>query len=453
MADPVISDPLIWMDNEAERTIIGKILSAKTYSRTAIERILQKAWNLQSGFDVIEVTGNAFLFKFVEEEEYNRILRGRPWSINGCLLNLVERSKYKAYEDFDFSHCPVWIQIHNIPLEAMCLENVVMIGGYVGEVLLAEDPHLHGRLFQNFLRARILLDLRKALAYGFWMNKPDGGRIWITVLYEKLQNFCFNCGKLGHDNRSCRSVKAMSAANSTEPCFGPWTTTSQCRTRDEAIVVVRNEWVEATYFRRRKEEAMMRRKKEQRSVEGCDPKLEEENLFFIKLNTSSGSWRDWEASSIGDERSPCGEDGDAEAKSPIEDHVDRDLCFSTTPQGPSIAVKEVMGGKVQYPGVAINLPPLSDFGSDLPNTSKALSPEIEGKASLSMVPYCGGSLKEVTNSLCGLGLKRGAEESFDLPSLKKRKTGVVGEDPVGAAISTYAGVLRKGKARQRNCTR
>ncbi|KAI9087483.1 hypothetical protein K1719_030623 [Acacia pycnantha] len=117
-------------------------MSSKSYSRAAIEMILQKAWNLQSGFDAIEITGNAFMFKLSEEEEYNRILRDRPWSINGCLLNLMERVKYKAYEDFEFSQCPVWIQIHNILMEAICLENTIMIGGYVGEVVLAEDPCL-----------------------------------------------------------------------------------------------------------------------------------------------------------------------------------------------------------------------------------------------------------------------------------------------------------------------
>ncbi|KAI9123246.1 hypothetical protein K1719_006135 [Acacia pycnantha] len=103
MVEPIISDPLVWKKNEVEKTLIGKIMSSKSYSRAAIERILQKAWNLQSGFDAIEITGNAFMFKLSEEEEYNRILRDRPWSINGCLLNLMERVKYKAYEDFEFS--------------------------------------------------------------------------------------------------------------------------------------------------------------------------------------------------------------------------------------------------------------------------------------------------------------------------------------------------------------
>ncbi|KAI9079933.1 hypothetical protein K1719_038179 [Acacia pycnantha] len=113
--------PLIWKETKRERILIGK-----------------------EGFDVIEVTGNAFMFRFSEEEKYYRVLRGRPWSINGRVLNLLERSKYNSYEEFDFSRCPVWIQIHNVPMEAWCLENVILLGSSVGEVALAEDPFYKG---------------------------------------------------------------------------------------------------------------------------------------------------------------------------------------------------------------------------------------------------------------------------------------------------------------------
>ncbi|KAK4252765.1 hypothetical protein QN277_014311 [Acacia crassicarpa] len=186
MVDPHISSPLIWKEEDTTRVLIGKILSSKSYTRGAVERILQKAWNLQSGFDVIEVKGNAFMFKFVHLEEYNRILRGRPWSINGCILNLMERSKFKTCEEFDFSCCPMWIQIHNVPMEALCVENAIMIGGYVVEVVLAEDPHYKDRYLHNFLRVRVILDLRKTLASGFWMSKPNSSRFWISIRYEKL---------------------------------------------------------------------------------------------------------------------------------------------------------------------------------------------------------------------------------------------------------------------------
>ncbi|KAI9081399.1 hypothetical protein K1719_036662 [Acacia pycnantha] len=242
MEEIQISSPLIWKESDAEKILIGKVLANKVYTRSTIKTILRKAWNLPEGFDVVEINGNAFMFKFAKEEEYSKILRGRPWTINGCLLNLMERSKYKSCEEFDFSRCPVWIQIHNVPLEALCLENAITIGGYVGEVMLAEDPFYNGRYLRKFLRARIVLDLRKPLSYGFWLPRPDSRKIWLSVRYEKLQSFCYNCGKLGHDNRNCNSE------------------------------------------RRRKEEALKKKSREDKEKHRSASPPPEDDLFFIRLH-------------------------------------------------------------------------------------------------------------------------------------------------------------------------
>ncbi|KAI9106909.1 hypothetical protein K1719_022437 [Acacia pycnantha] len=287
MEDPKISAPLIWKKDGVERIIVGKILSTRMYTRATLVSILQKAWNLQSGFDVLEIEGNAFIFKFEKDEEYNRILRGRPWSINGCLLSLLERSKYKSCEEFDFSRCLIWIQIHNVPLEALCLENAVMVGGYVGEVVLAEDPHYNNRYLRNFLRARVLIDLRKPLAYGFWLPKPDGGKTWISIRYEKLPNFCYNCGKLGHDNRNCKIERLMSVAKTSEPRFGPWLTTNACRSWEEVVSIISKDWVEAGYVRKKQEEAVCRGRSEGEQRAESESVDVEDDLFTIRTHKPS----------------------------------------------------------------------------------------------------------------------------------------------------------------------
>ncbi|KAI9078410.1 hypothetical protein K1719_039629 [Acacia pycnantha] len=249
-----------------------------------MESILRKAWNLPKGFDVIKINGNTFMFNFVKEEEYNRVLRGRPWSINGFLLNLMERSKYKTYEEFDFSRGPMWIQMHNVPMEALCLENTVTIGGYVGEVMLAENLIYNGKYVHGCMRAKVLLDLKNPLAYGFWMDRPDGEKAWIPIRYEKLQNFCYKCGKIGHDNRNCKYEQLMSAFDPSEPWYGAWLTTNMSRNRDDITEIVQSDWSESRYVQKKKEEALRRKREEDVQKATMSSNLQEEELFVIKMH-------------------------------------------------------------------------------------------------------------------------------------------------------------------------
>ncbi|KAI9112656.1 hypothetical protein K1719_016322 [Acacia pycnantha] len=451
MAEIQISTPLIWKEATIERILVGKVLANKTFTRSAMEAILSKAWNLQEGIDVVEINDNAFLFKFEDENEYNRILRGRPWSINSHLLNLMERSKYKSYEEFDFSLCPVWIQMHNVPIEAMCLENTIRIGEHVGKVMLAEDPFYNGRFLRSFLRARIILDLKRPLAHGFWMPTPEKKKVWISILYEKLQCFCYNCGRIGHDNRICKSEKLMSTLDPSMPRFGNWLTTNQCRNWDEVMAVVCKDWVEADYVRKRQEEASIRRANAEKSKNENEKKVDETELFFIRMNKAT--MRSTEAASnvymgtpdaMGENTCSDGEiclevknRRKVQHQSNLHDNIDRgeerrcSVCQANVGEPSSKAEVSSVNHIAFDAGVSTN------------QTTDAL---IEND--MAIVLYNGGVLGEITNGMKGLGLKRNAEDRWG-SSLSKRRKKMDEELSPKLTISAYAENLRKSKARIR----
>ncbi|KAI9110533.1 hypothetical protein K1719_018399 [Acacia pycnantha] len=314
----------------------------------------------------------------------------------------MERSQYKSYEEFDFGRCPIWIQVHNVPLEALCLENAIMIGGYVGEVVLAEDPHYNGRYLRNFLRVRILLDLRKSLAYGFWLPKPNGSRAWISIRYEKLPNFCYSCGKVGHDNRNCKSEKLMSAVNVSEPRFGSWLSTNVCRSWEE-VMVIRTK-VESTY--------------------------EEEDLFTIKMHKPSKGFQ--------------------EQKQVID--LDRKNAMQNCHK--KVTSKEATG--LAEVSLTSNSDALEDPNMSLiqhSDVNPSTSTSVQQEHSLAIIPFSGKILTEVINVLDGLGLKRNAEEELASKVDKKRRTNNLKADVSTPVVSLYAGSLRKAKSRARSTTK
>ncbi|KAI9109887.1 hypothetical protein K1719_018928 [Acacia pycnantha] len=375
MEEIQISTPLVWREAESERILIGKVLSNKTYTRATIEAILKKAWNLPEGFDVIEINGNAFMFKFTDKEEFNRVLRGRPWSINGFLLNLMERSTYKTCEEFDFSRCPVWIQMHNVPMEAWCLENAITIGGYVGEVVLAEDPCYNGRYLRGFLRARVLLNLKKPIACGFWMPRPD----------EK-------------------------------PRFGAWLTTNACRCWDEVMVVVRSDWSESEHARKKKEEAIKRKNEEVKRKSEEVPKADDDELFVIRIDKPLAVNRDWDLMKNKARRAPNAEENPNVDRKGLK----QDMRNAGIAQPENQGVKERIHDSADVVGRV-------SMGTKA-NTVKALDDEIPCRSDkpcnsqegnpMAMVVYGRRMLGDITNKIEVLGTKRNAVEEWETSRLR-----------------------------------
>ncbi|KAK4263571.1 hypothetical protein QN277_028964 [Acacia crassicarpa] len=457
MEEVQISSPLIWNEVETKNILIGKILVNKVYSRVAMESILCKAWNLQSGFEVTEITGNAFLFKFKCEEDYIRILRGRPWSINGTLLNLQERSKYKAYEEFDFSCCPIWIQIHNVPLEALCLANAVTIGGHVEEVLLVEDPFYHGRYLRNFLRARIMIDLQKPLAYGFWMPRPDGRKTWITIKYEKLQTFCYKCGKIGHDNCICQSEKLMSCYKPEEPRYGAWLSTTVCRSWDETLVVLSTNEAEAMYVKRKKEEDEKKSKDEGSTKTRGEGLIREDDLFHIRISSPMPGTQRRGINEIRKVKETTVEEtleaevtkAPSSSNKPTVQRVGTEAHHGSSGMDTIGDIKSPEGSGAVKRYVKLDSPYEEDSGL-MACTSMAVESEVAN--SMALVVYNGCTMNEVLKGINNLGLKREAAKEWESGEPKRRKCEEKSSSPLND-ISNYANSLKKIKARIRRSGR
>lgn len=84
-----------------------------------------------------------------------------------------------------------------------------------------EDPSLA----RGFLRARVVVDTTNPLLTGCWLHRGQDTETWVEFCYERLQDFCYKCGRIGHVNTEC----TFGALRGGAAGFGEWTKTAHVR--------------------------------------------------------------------------------------------------------------------------------------------------------------------------------------------------------------------------------
>ncbi|CAL9016473.1 unnamed protein product [Prunus brigantina] len=211
---------------ESGPKLAGAIIARKIPNRGAIKTILQNAWALFGEAKIFYLKENLFTVVVQDEDMADQIINGGPWSVMGYCFNIHRWPSSMAIEELPLHKVAFWIQAHGIPLNLLTAGNALEIGEKLGEVIEVEDPWEKGS--RGFLRMRVLVDSNNPLPQGFWLPRAEGQSTWVEFKYERLSDFCFNCGKLGHLYRNCSSNRSQ-LDTFEETAYGEWMKTSAIR--------------------------------------------------------------------------------------------------------------------------------------------------------------------------------------------------------------------------------
>lgn len=179
------------------------MLSSKAINRdtliTQVPKIVQARGNVS-----IEVVGdNIFLADFASQIDRNRVLSDGPWHFFNSLMAFKEPKDIQNPSQVEFDDFTVWVQLHNLPFLCMHKSVIEEIGSIIGTVREV-DMGADGSCMGKFARVRVSRPLMQPLQRCVNAALKDGGpKNLILLLYERVPDFCYACGRVGHVLRDC----------------------------------------------------------------------------------------------------------------------------------------------------------------------------------------------------------------------------------------------------------
>ncbi|CAN0863336.1 hypothetical protein LINGRAHAP2_LOCUS8671 [Linum grandiflorum] len=151
----------------------------------------------------IEKLGNdRILFRFHHVVDINRVLDDCPWHFDQSLLVLHAVQPRENPLQLPLNTAAFWVHLYGLPPDYQSLNVTKSIGDYIGRFLKHDDTQDSSSSLAYF-RIRVCINVRLPLKCEKIIRIKGSDPVTCTFKYEKLPNFCFICGKLGHIDRYC----------------------------------------------------------------------------------------------------------------------------------------------------------------------------------------------------------------------------------------------------------
>ncbi|XP_027108697.1 uncharacterized protein LOC113755897 [Coffea eugenioides] len=204
---------------ECRKSLFGRIMGDRIANFTGVKNFVNQVWGFPKNMVAVELGANLFQFNFSDAMDMEKVLDGRPYTIDNQLLNVKvwEEGIDRRMEAFQNAH--IWVQLWNLPVHWITKEIGIKIGGIfeaVEDIIIPLGGSKEGR----HIKLKVVINISLPLLRGT-VVKLNGMNIWVDFRYEKCPDFCYGCDLIGHNDKACR-LKAGTNRGNPKPQYGAW---------------------------------------------------------------------------------------------------------------------------------------------------------------------------------------------------------------------------------------
>ncbi|KAF8107034.1 hypothetical protein N665_0128s0015 [Sinapis alba] len=179
------------------RSLVGRLLNADGRSIEALLTVLPrpKIWDVEGRVRGIDLGNSRFQFDFNTEADLLKVLSKRPCHFNNWSFPLERWEPHVG--NFFPNSMTFWISVQGIPTHFWLSEIFEEIGRKLG-VVRAVDA--------NTARVQVTVIVDEPLKFFRKARLPSGEIVKLELKYERLSRWCFNCGHISHEERTCPSL-------------------------------------------------------------------------------------------------------------------------------------------------------------------------------------------------------------------------------------------------------
>lgn len=216
--------------------LLGRLWTDSTFNAGALQATIKQIWRVKDGVEIRIIGDNLFSCQFFTWRDKERVIQGEPWWFDKTILVLCEMKVNEQPSSLRPHNTPFWVRVCDVPFNLRSEAVVKQIGDMIGDFM--EWDNRGDDKWGSFLRLGVLIDLKKPLRRGTILRNKEGSKFKISFKYERLLDFCYYCGRVGHLMKQCGEKEQVKSEITTDMPFGPWLRASPVRgrqftTRDE----------------------------------------------------------------------------------------------------------------------------------------------------------------------------------------------------------------------------